>query len=224
MLRKHHFDFQTPNKTRPKRSRNRNGNRGKNHRLRMVQPFVWVIVIAAVMIAASLGSKLFQKAIDLAYPLEYTESVEQWAEEYDVDPLLIYSFIRTESGFDANAQSNVDARGLMQITSDTFDWIKSKIAAEEDITFDDLYDPEVNIRFGVYYLSRCLTRYDGDIATAAAAYHSGWGTVDGLLVQSEYSADGVTLDAFPYTQMKNYVSKIAACYEKYNELYGSEKD
>ncbi len=49
------------------------------------------------------------------------------------------------------------------------------------LTFDDLYDPEVNIRFGSYFVSYCLHRYSGDLATAAAAYHSGLGTVDGLL-------------------------------------------
>ncbi len=217
MLRKHHFDFTRPNK------RGRYGTKKQVASRRKMQPFVAVLVLFALLVIASLGIKVYQKIIDLSYPLEYTEIVEFWAEEYEVDPLLIYSFIRTESSFDPDAQSNVDARGLMQITSDTFDWIKSKIAADEDLTFEDMYDPEVNIRFGVYYISRCLARYDGDIATAAAAYHSGWGTVDGLLEQDKYSENGIILDVFPYAQMKHYVSKIAACYEKYIELYGSEK-
>lgn len=212
MLRKHHYDFARPRKA-----------KGRS-RCKAVPPFVWVIVLFFVMILGAFCYKGANKFIDSTYPLDYSSLVTQWATEYEVDPLLIYSFIRTESGFDADAQSNVDARGLMQITSDTFDWIKSKIAADEDLTFDDMYDPEVNIRFGVYYVSRCLARYEGDVATAAAAYHSGWGTVDALLIQSEYSENGLTLDVFPYTQMKNYVSKIAACYEKYTELYGSEKD
>ncbi len=212
MLRKHHNEFTRPAKGARRRKK------------QAVPPFAWVILFFLLAALLALGGKVYQKAIDLSYPLEYTEQVEQWAAEYEVDPLLVYSFIRTESGFDADAQSNVDARGLMQITSDTFDWIKSKIAPDEDLVFDDLYDPEVNIRFGVYYISRCLARYEGDVATAAAAYHSGWGTVDGLLEQQEYSANGLTLDVFPYNQMKNYVSKIAACYQKYNELYGSEQD
>ncbi len=212
MLRKHHYDF-----TRPRKANQRS-------RCKAVPPFVWVFTLFVIMILGALAYKGANKIIDATYPLDYSELVNEWAEEYEVDPLLIYSFIRTESGFDPDAQSNVDARGLMQITSDTFDWIKSKIAAEEDLTFDNLYDPAVNIRFGVYYVSRCLARYEDDVATAAAAYHSGWGTVDGLLIQSEYSENGLTLDVFPYNQMKNYVSKIAACYEKYTELYGSEKD
>ena len=109
----------------------------------------------------------------------------------------------------------------MQITEVTFDWIKSKIAPGEDLTFDDLYDPAVNIRFGVYYISACLERYHGDVSTAAAAYHSGWGTVDGLLESSDYSADGEVLHTFPYQQMGLYVTKINRAYERYQALYGA---
>ena len=155
------------------------------------------------------------------YPRKYNDLVEQYAAEYDLDPLLVYSFIRTESGFDPGAESSVGARGLMQITEVTFDWIKSKIAPGEDLTFDDLYDPAVNIRFGVYYISACLERYHGDVSTAAAAYHSGWGTVDGLLESSDYSADGEVLHTFPYQQMGLYVTKINRAYERYQALYGA---
>ena len=44
-------------------------------------------------------------------------------------------------------------------------------------------------------------------ATAAAAYHSGWGTVDALLQKEEHSEDGLTLSGFPYNQMHHYVEK-----------------
>ena len=54
------------------------------------------------------------------YPRKYNDLVEQYAAEYDLDPLLVYSFIRTESGFDPGATSSVDARGLMQMTEETF--------------------------------------------------------------------------------------------------------
>ena len=86
------------------------------------------------------------------YPLKYQAFVEQWAQVYQLDPLLVYSFIRTESGFDPDATSTVEARGLMQMTEETFLWLRSKIAPDEDLTFGDLYDPAVSIRFGCYYL------------------------------------------------------------------------
>ena len=148
--------------------------------------------------------------------------MEYYAGKYNIDPLILYSFIRTESNFNPNAQSNVGARGLMQITEETFDWIKLKIAPSEDLTFDDLYDPETNIRFGTYFVSYCLLRYHDDLATAAAAYHSGWGTVDNLLAQAEYSSDGETLDHYPYPQMRLYVRKITNSYQRYQDIYNEK--
>ena len=92
--------------------------------------------------------------------------------------------------------------------------VKEKAAA-----FADLYDPDTSIRFGCYYLHLCLERYNGDVATAAAAYHSGWGTVDNLLRMEEHSADGQTLQGFPYSQMNHYVNKITSCYGAYQRIY-----
>ena len=62
----------------------------------------------------------------------------------------------------------------MQMTEETFLWLRSKLGLGEEVSFGDLYDPDVSIRFGCYYLHLCLVRYNGDISTAAAAYHSGW--------------------------------------------------
>ena len=152
---------------------------------------------------------------------KYSDLVEYYAGKYSLDEKMLYAVIRTESNFDPNAQSSVDARGLMQITEITFDWIKSNIAPGEELTFDDLYDPETNIRFGSYFFSYCLQRYGNDLATAAAAYHSGWGTVDELLQDSQYTDDGVTLTQFPYNQMNRYVSKVTSAYRRYCEIYGS---
>ena len=90
---------------------------------------------------------------------EYEQLVEKWAAAYELDPLLVYAFIRTESGFDPQATSSVDARGLMQMTEETFLWMRSKIAPEEPLTFADLYDPDTAIRFGCYYLHLCMVRY-----------------------------------------------------------------
>ena len=146
-------------------------------------------------------------------------AAEYYADKYGLEYAQVYAIIKTESGFKPNALSGVGARGLMQITEETFEWIKTKIAPSEPVTFDDLYDPEVNIRFGTYYLYYCMDRYAGDFATASAAYHSGQGLVDQLLEDTRYSADGVTLHTFPYEQMNLYVHKVQRNYAKYQELY-----
>ena len=181
--------------------------------------------LAVLLILAAIGAALFavfqNKINRWEYPIEYAEYVTYYADKYEIDPLMLYAFIRTESNFDPMADSDAGARGLMQITEVTFDWIKSKIAPTEDLTFEDLYDPETNIRFGSYFVSYCLLRYQDDLATAAAAYHSGWGTVDDLLAQEQYSADGKTLDHYPYPQMRLYVKKITSSYQHYQEIYNA---
>lgn len=184
---------------------------------RLLRRLVVLVCIAAVLLTAL--PPLAREADRLLYPRKYSRQVEQWAAEYELDPLLVYAFIRTESGFDPAATSSVEARGLMQMTEETFIWLRSKIAPDEELLFANLYDPETSIRFGCYYLHLCMERYNGDVATVAAAYHSGWGTVDALLQMEEHSADGETLQGFPYNQMNHYVKKITSCYARYQRIY-----
>ena len=191
--------------------------RSRQKRLRRLAVLLVLAVCAALLLPG-----LWKRAERMLYPRKYEALVEQWADTYDLDPLLVDAFIRTESGFDPQATSSVDARGLMQMTEETFLWMCSKIAREEPLTFADLYNPDTAIRFGCYYLHLCMVRYKGDVSTAAAAYHSGWGTVDQLLQIEEHSADGETLQGFPYNQMHHYVNKITACYQTYQRLYAGQ--
>ena len=179
----------------------------------------WRVAVKLYLVLLVAAPHLWHRAEQLLYPRKYEQLVDQWAQTYNLDPLLVDAFIRTESGFDPVATSSVDARGLMQMTEETFLWLRSKIAADEDLAFADLYDPDTSIRFGCYYLHLCLERYNGDVATAAAAYHSGWGTVDNLLRMEEHSADGQTLQGCPYSQMNHYVNKITSCYGAYQRIY-----
>ena len=201
---------------------------------RLLRRLVVLVCIAAVLLTAL--PPLAREADRLLYPRKYSRQVEQWAAEYELDPLLVYAFIRTESGFDPAATSSVEARGLMQMTEETFIWLRSKIAPDEGLTFDELYDPDVSIRFGCYYIHLCMERYGGDVAVGAMTVitsvsqlctlpiqgicQSGWGTVDNLLRMEEHSSDGQTLKGFPYNQMHHYVEKITASYAVYTRLYG----
>lgn len=182
-----------------------------------------LILLLALILAVILAFSSADNLKKAAFPTKYSEYVEYYAGKYSIDPLLLYAIIRTESGFSSDAVSEVDARGLMQITEVTYQWIKGRIAPTEEMSFDSLYDPEVNIRFGSNYWACCLERYGNDIATAAAAYFSGWGTVDELLKKDEYSKDGKTLEVFPYEGMSQYVQKIKRNYSMYQKIYESEE-
>lgn len=96
--------------------------KAKSRRPGLLRTLLAVLVVLAL--AATLLFTVFRRQVDtMEYPCRYNEYVEYYAGKYNIDPLILYSFIRTESNFNPNAQSNVGARGLMQITEETFDWI-----------------------------------------------------------------------------------------------------
>ena len=121
----------------------------KKSPLRRAAPKVLGVVLVLALIGTILFSVFRERIERWEYPIQYQEYVTYYADKYDLDPLMLYTFIRTESNFDPRAESDAGARGLMQITEVTFDWIKSKIAPTEPLTFEDLFDPETNIRLEV---------------------------------------------------------------------------
>lgn len=153
------------------------------------------------------------------YPINYSDYVETASRETGIDKYLIYAVIKTESGFNADARSDVGARGLMQLMEDAFDWVKFRMGDERDIDYDDMYDPMYNIEYGSFLIKLLYEEY-GDERTALAAYHSGRGSVNEWLGDKRYSADGKTLDEIPSRTAKHYVNKVMTAYEGYTKLYG----
>ncbi len=158
----------------------------------------------------------------LLYPVKYSEFVDKYAALNGLDKYFVYAVIRTESGFDPQAQSDVGARGLMQLMEDSYDWVKYRMKEDEGRTdpseYSDLYDPETNIMYGTYLLKLLCEEY-GSEETAAAAYHTGRGNVNKWLADTRYSTDGKTLDDMPSDVTKFYVSKVMDAYGKYTSLY-----
>ena len=148
-----------------------------------------------------------------AYPRRYSEYVEQYAREYQVEEALIYAVIKTESGFDPQAVSSSDAKGLMQITPATFDWISAKLSYTQ-YRHDDLFEPQVAVEYGTFLLSYLLEEF-GDTETALAAYHAGRGVTNQWLADERYSSDGKTLEQIPYPDTAHYVRKVERAYQVY---------
>lgn len=177
------------------------------------------VLLALILVCLALYF-LFEPDIDRAlYPREYREYVEKYAEQYDVPANLVYAVIRTESSFDPEAVSRVGAVGLMQMMPSTFRWLADDILVEE-LEDEALYDPEVSIRYGVYYLRRMYDRY-GDWETALASYNAGSGRVDGWLEDPSLtdSKGDLIVDCIPFEETRNYVKKVVKAYDAYCRLY-----
>lgn len=176
------------------------------------------ITITLVVVALSLYALAFasQKVMQAVYPQRYQDYVEKYCAEYGVDENLVYAVIKCESGYDNAAVSHANAKGLMQLTEETFEWVQTKTG--ESLSNEDLFDPETNIKYGTKLLSLNLEEF-GDERAAIAAYHAGRSAIMGWLADSRYSSDGVTLQSIPYAETAAYVERVEKIKTIYDKIY-----
>jgi soluble lytic murein transglycosylase len=145
----------------------------------------------------------------LRYPLRYEQIVRAHARTYHLDPALLAAVIYTESKFDARARSGAGAIGLMQLLPGTAQGIADRTGGAHFVV-SDLYDPELNVRYGSWYLSHLLARYR-DERTALAAYHAGQANVDRWRARGE---------GIQFTQTSWYVDRVERLKGVYASAYG----
>lgn len=145
------------------------------------------------------------------YPMRYEAIVQAHARNYRLPPTLLAAVIYAESKFDASARSDAGAVGLMQLLPDTARGIAVRTGGD-GFVLSDLLDPEINVRYGSWYLRNLLDRYH-DVRIALAAYHAGQGNVDAW----RREGGGIR---FPET--RHYVDKVIAAQRVYADVYGSE--
>jgi len=152
------------------------------------------------------------------HPLLYRELIEKYAGQFNLEPALIAAVILCESSFDPDAISYVEARGLMQIMPDTAEWI-AESTGEPNYSHERLYEAELNIRMGTWYLNYLAKLFDRDVRKIVCGYHAGQNRVAQWLSNPEYSSDGVTLDVIPFPDTAGYearVQRAIVAYRKYH--------
>jgi soluble lytic murein transglycosylase len=139
------------------------------------------------------------------YPLRYDHIVRGHAENYRLDPALVAAVIYQESKFRADARSDSGAVGLMQLLPETAKGIAARTGGSQ-FEVDDLYDPEINVRYGSWYLRHLIDKY-GTEERALAAYNGGQGNLD----------RGVM-----YPETRHYVERVLELRGIYRKAYPSE--
>jgi soluble lytic murein transglycosylase len=147
----------------------------------------------------------------LWYPLRYASIVRGHAQNYDLNPALLAAVIEEESKFRADAKSSAGAIGLMQLQPATAKGIALRTGGSKFV-LSDLYDPEINIRYGAWYLHHLLLKYD-DERLALAAYNAGQQNVDHWRAQGE----GVQ-----FSETRAYIDKVERLKGIYRRAYKSE--
>jgi soluble lytic murein transglycosylase len=161
-----------------------------------------------------------RQALRLAYPAAWLDPLTDHGRRENVDPLLALGLMRQESVYNSQAVSPVGAIGLMQIMPNTGSRV-AMMLGEDTYTPAMLELPEHNLRYGVFYLGRLLTRFEGAWPLAVASYNAGPHNIGSWLAPWK---GRVTMDDWveqiPLKETRDYVKKVSANYAAYTALYG----
>jgi soluble lytic murein transglycosylase len=152
------------------------------------------------------------------FPFPYKQSILDWSEKRQLNPLLVASLIRQESRFEKEIRSPVGATGLMQVMPSTADWIAPQI----DLKKFSLTNPQDNINMGTWYFQHTHDEYSNNSALAVASYNAGPGNVAKWLKEYQGSDPDLFIEKIPFSETKNYVESVFSNYWNYMRIYNPE--
>jgi soluble lytic murein transglycosylase len=190
-------------------------------RRRRLVAVVLAVVVGAVVAAVAAGVGPLGEAVrEITLPLRHDDIIRQQAADKDLDPALIAAVIYEESRF-RDQTSHAGARGLMQITPATADFIARRSGG---IRFEqsDLATPQINISYGAYFLRYLIDHYDGNETLAIAAYNAGQTNVDNWVGRAGGSEGFDAARDIPFPETRAYVANVQERRGEYREHYADE--
>jgi soluble lytic murein transglycosylase len=179
------------------------------------------VVVGGTLIIGALGGFLiansdrFQRTLqEVTLPLRHEDIIRQQAREKDVPADLIAAVIYAESRF-RDQTSDAGARGLMQITPATAGVIE-KLSGGQTFKFEDLADPDINIRYGTFYLDYLIDKFDGNVVAGLAAYNAGDTNV------GAWGGGDLGVDDIQFPETRDYVDNVLDKRDEYAERYPHE--
>ncbi len=156
----------------------------------------------------------------LAYPQGYWSIVTEYAARYGLDPYLVASVMREESWFNKQALSRSGARGVMQLMPFTARWVSKqlKYAYNDD---ENLFDAEININFGAWYLSYLKKRFNGNTVLMIASYNAGPEAVAKWVNGNSNMEIDEFIEAIPYNETRAYAKRVLRSYAEYHRIYNN---
>ena len=181
-----------------------------------------IVTILLFVISISMILIFSKDILRTMYPIKFQQYIEKYSQIYDLDKYLVASVIKAESNFDTDATSLKNARGLMQITPSTGEWIAEQMNLVE-FSPEKLYDPEQNIFMGCWYIDNLRKEFNNNYLLILSAYNAGRGNVNKWLKNPDISQDGQTLNYIPFKETELYVKKINLSYNIYKYVYDKKK-
>lgn len=181
----------------------------------------WKKLLLMILVLASLSYFIWQNEDfqrKYLYPYDYQDTINFYADRYEVDRNLVASVILAESKFRQDATSVHGARGLMQIVPETGSWIATQIE-DDSFSVDKLYNVNMNIKYGTWYLSELQTEFEGNEVLALAAYNAGRGNVYGWMEKYHWDINFKDYTKIPFPETREYVKRVLENKKHYNRLY-----
>lgn len=181
--------------------------------------FILIIILLLIIILYKLIN-VEKKILKIIYPIKYEEYVYKYSKELNIDPILTFAIIKTESNFEEKSESASGAIGLMQLMEGTAE----EQAKKNGINYSKemLYEPETNLRLGLSYFNTLLDYYNQNYVLAFTAYNAGIGNVQKWINGGIIKKDGSDIENIPFKETNMYVRKILKTYELYKEIYKDE--
>ena len=156
---------------------------------------------------------------EMAYPRPYEQEVARWADEYGVEPELMWAIMRQESAFQPEIVSSAGARGLMQLMPEN---IADSVLDGVTMPSEDAFSPGTNIKIGAWHIGEVLSYFDRDVILALMAYNAGAGNVEQWLEEPTMKDGDDLLRFIPYGETREYVQRVYGNYLIYRALYAEE--
>jgi soluble lytic murein transglycosylase len=158
----------------------------------------------------------------LAFPLPYRADLERFAKQNNLDPFLVAALARQESEFNPKAVSGVSARGLTQIMPATGRQLSRQLKIKPYSTAR-LFQPQVNLQFGSYYLRSVADSLEGRWEAALAAYNAGLSRAKAWSTWGEFREPAEFVETVPYAQTREYIQIVLRNAAIYRQIYRNEK-
>ena len=155
----------------------------------------------------------------MRYPVYYLASVQEIAQRWNIDPLLVFALIRQESLFNTYATAAAGEVGLMQVIPPTSEYIAQQLGWQ-NYQHSQLFRPHVGIQFGSYYLQEQLATFNGNVIAALSAYNAGPGRALDWMELSGGDPD-LFMTTITIDSTRQYVQLIYRNYAIYRSLYGA---
>lgn len=161
----------------------------------------------------------FDDDISLRFPLNYQDSILASAKKNYLDPAIIYAVIRQESSFMQHSHSSAGAIGLMQLMPQTAAFI-AKEAHEKINNREQLFNPELNIRLGSFYLKKMRDKYKNRPILFLAAYNAGYPQANYWQRTRQTDQIDIWIETLPWAETRDYIKNVIAYYVIYQYRLG----